>query len=65
MSEIIVKIIHQLSDNYSYIIYSKNNNHALVIDPSESKPIINFLKNKEGIDIYDNGLTFNPFFKRN
>ena len=45
MSEIIVKIIHQLSDNYSYIIYSKNNNHALVIDPSESKPIINFLKN--------------------
>ena len=27
--------------------------------------VINFLKNKEGIDIYDNGLTFNPFFKRN
>ncbi|MFL2640517.1 MAG: queuosine precursor transporter [Dehalococcoidia bacterium] len=27
--------------------------------------VINFLKNKEGIDIYDNGLTFNPFFKKN
>ena len=27
--------------------------------------VIDFLKNKEGIDKYDNGLTLNPFFKRN
>ena len=27
--------------------------------------VINFLKHKEGIDTYDTGLTFNPFFKRN
>ena len=27
--------------------------------------VINFLKHKEEIDVYDTGLTFNPFFKRN
>ena len=26
--------------------------------------VIDFLKNKEGIDTYDSGLTLNPFFKR-
>jgi len=26
--------------------------------------VIDFLKNKEGIDAYDSGLTLNPFFKR-
>ena len=39
-----VKIIKQLKDNYSYIIYSKETNEALIIDPSEPKPILNFLE---------------------
>ena len=40
-----VEIINQLSDNYSYIIYSIATKEALVVDPSESKPIINYIKN--------------------
>ena len=39
-----IKIINQLSDNYCYVIYSNKNNKALIIDPAESKPIIEFLK---------------------
>ena len=42
-----VKIINQLSDNYCYLIISKTNNQAIVVDPADEKPIINFLeKNK-------------------
>jgi len=41
-----VEIIPCLQDNYSYLIIDDNNNSACVVDPSESKPIINFLKNK-------------------
>ena len=41
-----VEIIPCLQDNYSYIIVDENNNSACVVDPSESKPIIDFLKNK-------------------
>ena len=40
-----VEIINQLSDNYSYIIYSIATKEALVVDPSESNPIINFINN--------------------
>ena len=39
-----VKIIKQLKDNYSYIIYSNETNEALIVDPSEPQPIINFLE---------------------
>ena len=38
-----IKIIKCLQDNYSYIIIDKNNN-ACVVDPSESKPVINYLE---------------------
>ena len=42
-----IKIIKCLQDNYSYLIIDENNNNACVIDPSEAKPIINFVeKNK-------------------
>ena len=41
-----VEIISCLKDNYSYLIIDDNNNSACVIDPSESKPIIDYLENK-------------------
>ena len=41
-----VEIIPCLQDNYSYFIIDETNNYACVVDPSESEPIINFLKNK-------------------
>ena len=43
----IVKIIPCLKDNYSYIVIDKRNNDACVIDPSEAKPIINFIENSK------------------
>ena len=39
-----VAIINQLSDNYSYIIYSSKIKKALIVDPAESQPLIVFLK---------------------
>lgn len=45
-SAINIQIINQLYDNYSYIISSKKNKKALVVDPAESKPIIDFIKKK-------------------
>tara|TARA_B100001741_G_scaffold171176_1_gene141341 strand:- start:2569 stop:3288 length:720 start_codon:yes stop_codon:yes gene_type:complete len=41
-----VEIIPCLQDNYSYLIIDDSNNSACVVDPSETKPVINFLKNK-------------------
>ena len=41
-----IEIIPCLQDNYSYLIIDESNNFACVVDPSESKPIMNFLKNK-------------------
>ena len=43
----IVKIIPCLHDNYSYLIIDESNNDACVIDPSEAKPIINFIENSK------------------
>jgi hydroxyacylglutathione hydrolase len=43
----IVKIIQCLKDNYSYLIIDESNNDACVIDPSEAKPIIDFIKNSK------------------
>ena len=40
-----IEIIPCLQDNYSYLIIDESNNSACVIDPSESKPIINFIEN--------------------
>ena len=41
-----VEIISCLQDNYSYLIIDETNNLACVVDPSEARPIIDFLKNK-------------------
>ena len=41
-----VEIIPCLQDNYSYLIIDDSNNSSCVVDPSEAKPIINYLKNK-------------------
>ena len=39
-----IKIIKCLQDNYSYILINEKSNYACVIDPSESKPIINYIE---------------------
>ena len=42
-----IDIIKCLKDNYSYLIIDKTNNYACVIDPSESRPVIEAIeKNK-------------------
>ena len=40
-----IEIIKCLQDNYSYLIIDETNYIACVVDPSESAPIINFIKN--------------------
>ncbi|MDC0150504.1 hydroxyacylglutathione hydrolase [Candidatus Pelagibacter sp.] len=45
-----IKIIKCLRDNYSYLIIDETDQTACVVDPSEAKPIINFLKDK-GINL--------------
>ena len=42
-----VEIIKCLKDNYSYLIIDETNKNACVVDPSEAKPIINFIKNNK------------------
>ena len=39
-----------MQDNYSYLIIDENKNDACVVDPSEAKPIINFIE-KENINL--------------
>ena len=41
-----VEIISCLQDNYSYLIIDETNKLACIVDPSEAKPIIDYLKNK-------------------
>ena len=41
-----VEVIPCLQDNYSYLIIDKSNNSACVVDPSEAKPIMNFVENE-------------------
>ena len=43
MKSVSIKVIPQLRDNYSYILY--NNLDALIIDPAESGPIIEYANN--------------------
>ena len=45
-----VEIIPCLQDNYSYLIIDETNKTACVVDPSEAKPIINFIE-KENINL--------------
>ena len=42
-----IEIIKCLQDNYSYLIIDETDQIACVVDPSEAKPIINFLKDKK------------------
>ena len=44
--QIKVKIIPQLKDNYSYVIYSDEKKLAAIIDPAESTSIIDFIQKK-------------------
>ena len=39
-----IKIIPCLQDNYSYLLINEKDNTACVVDPSESKPIIDYLE---------------------
>ena len=39
-----VEVIKCLKDNYSYIVIDETTQNACIVDPSESKPIINFLE---------------------
>ena len=41
-----VEIIPCLEDNYSYLIIDEINNNACIIDPSEAKPVIDFIEKK-------------------
>ena len=45
-----VEIIKCLKDNYSYLLINEKNKNACGIDPSESKPIIDFVE-KENINL--------------
>ena len=45
-----VEVIPCLQDNYSYLIIDEINNTACVVDPSEAKPIIDFIE-KENINL--------------
>ncbi len=45
-----IKIIQCLQDNYCYLLIDETSNTACVIDPSEAKPIINFLE-KNNIEL--------------
>ena len=38
-----IAIIKQLTDNYSYIVYSKNSKKAIVFDPAVPEPIFDYL----------------------
>ena len=41
-----VEIIKCLKDNFSYLLINEKNQNACVIDPSESRPIIDFVEKK-------------------
>ena len=45
-----IEIIPCLQDNYSYLIIDETNNNACVVDPSEARPVINFLE-KENVNL--------------
>jgi len=45
-----IEIIPCLQDNYSYLIIDESENNACVVDPSEAKPIIDYIE-KEKINL--------------
>ena len=44
---ILVEIIPQLKDNYSYLVYSNVSKLGVVIDPADAVPIIKFIKDND------------------
>ena len=42
-----IEIIKCLQDNYSYLIIDESNKIACVVDPSEAKPIIDYIEKKD------------------
>jgi hydroxyacylglutathione hydrolase len=42
-----IEIIKCLQDNYSYLIIDEANHYACVVDPSEAKPIVNFIESNK------------------
>ena len=42
-----IEIIKCLQDNYSYLVIDETNKNACVVDPSEAKPVINFIENNQ------------------
>ena len=38
-----IEIIKCLQDNYSYLLIDEKTKNACVIDPSEAKPLVNFI----------------------
>ena len=42
-----IEVIKCLKDNFSYLVIDESNYKACVVDPSESKPIIDFVENKK------------------
>ena len=39
-----IEIIKCLQDNYAYIVIDEASNLSIVVDPSESKPIIDYVE---------------------
>ena len=42
-----IEIIKCLQDNYSYLIIDESNKNACVVDPSEAKPIIDYIEKND------------------
>ena len=61
MESVSIKVIPQLTDNYSYILY--NNLDALIIDPAESSPIIEYANNYN-LNIKDVFITHHHYFSK-
>ena len=44
-----VETIKCLTDNFAYLVINEKNNNTCVIDPSEAKPIINYIEKNKNI----------------
>jgi len=42
-----IEIIKCLQDNYSYLVIDEKNKLACVVDPSDAKPIIDFIEKRK------------------
>ena len=47
VSLISISSIPQLKDNYSYVMMTKNNNQAVIVDPAESDSIIQYIEKNQ------------------